>query len=148
MKLRIVRLVTGAVLAVAATSRLVAGTFTVTNTADSGAGSLRQAITDANALVGADTINFNIPGAGVHTISPASALPAITSPVTIDGYTQPGTVQNTSAAGFNGILLIELDGTNAGVGVSALTITAGTGRVPLSPTPLKPWGFRGESVSI
>ena len=47
MKLRIIGLVTCAVLVVAGTDKLVAGTFMVTNTADSGAGSLRQAITDA-----------------------------------------------------------------------------------------------------
>src|SRR4028119_23536 len=45
-------------------------TFTVTNTADAGPGSLRDAITQANALAGADIINFNIPGAGVQTIAP------------------------------------------------------------------------------
>src|SRR5262245_56957064 len=45
-----------------------ATTYTVTNTADSGAGSLRQAITDANTAAGTDTIAFNIPGSGVHTI--------------------------------------------------------------------------------
>ena len=39
-------------------------TYTVTSTADSGAGSLRQAILDANANPGADTIAFNIVGAG------------------------------------------------------------------------------------
>ena len=62
-----------------------AATFTVTNINDSGAGSLRQAITDANAAGGADTIDFNIVGSGVHTIVPASTLPLITGPVTIDG---------------------------------------------------------------
>jgi hypothetical protein len=36
-----------------------AATFPVTNTNDSGAGSLRQAILDANAMAGADTINFD-----------------------------------------------------------------------------------------
>src|SRR5439155_27370938 len=45
--------------------------FTVTNTNDSGTGSLRQAITDANVAGG--TITFIIPGGGVHTISPLSA---------------------------------------------------------------------------
>ena len=70
--------------------RLAPATFTVVNTLDSGAGSLRQAILDANALVGSDSIEFNIPGAGVRTISPATGLPLITSPVEIDGYTQPG----------------------------------------------------------
>src|SRR5207248_8763451 len=51
--------------------------FTVTNTNDSGTGSLRQAILDANSG-GGGTIAFNIPGTGVHTISPLSALPTIT----------------------------------------------------------------------
>ncbi|HQU82429.1 MAG TPA: hypothetical protein PKY59_04865, partial [Pyrinomonadaceae bacterium] len=45
----------------AAQTRISAATFTVTNTADSGAGSLRQAVADANATPAADTINFNIP---------------------------------------------------------------------------------------
>src|SRR5262245_51677513 len=70
--------------------RLTAATFTVTNTNDTGAGSLRQAIDDANATPGADTIVFNIPGAGVHTITPQSLLPIVNEAVTIDGYSQPG----------------------------------------------------------
>ena len=40
-----------------------AATFTVINTNDTGAGSLRQAIADANGSAGPHTINFNIPGA-------------------------------------------------------------------------------------
>ena len=48
---------------------------------------LRAAIEEANALVGTDTIAFNIAGAGTHTIRPFSALPSITDPVSIDGYT-------------------------------------------------------------
>ena len=88
----------------------VATTYTVTTTADSGAGSLRQAITDANANPGRDTIAFNITGSGVHTILIASALPAITSPVTLDGYTQPGTSANTLPVGqgLNTVLKIEI----------------------------------------
>ena len=46
------------------TGATFAATFTVTNTADSGAGSLRQAILDANATAGADVIEFNIASAG------------------------------------------------------------------------------------
>ncbi|MEO8434757.1 MAG: Calx-beta domain-containing protein, partial [Pyrinomonadaceae bacterium] len=91
-------------------------TFVVTNTNDSGAGSLRQAIIDANAALGVDTITFNIPGPGVHTITPSSALPIIFDPVTIDATTQPG---------FAGQPLIELNGASAGSGASGLTITAG-----------------------
>ena len=46
----------------------VLATYTVTNTSNTGAGSLRQAITDANANAGADTIVFAIPGAGHNDI--------------------------------------------------------------------------------
>jgi len=65
-------------------------TFTVTNTNDSGAGSLRQAIIDANATAAIDTINFNIPGSGLHTLNLTSFLPFIDQPIIIDGTTQPG----------------------------------------------------------
>ena len=82
--------------------------FTVTNTNDSGAGSLRQAILDANAAPGADTINFNIPGSGVNTITPLTTLPIITGPVTIDGYSQPGSSVNTLASGSNAVLRIQI----------------------------------------
>ena len=90
----------------------LAATFTVTNTNDSGAGSFRQALLDANAAAGLDTIAFNISGAGVHTITPTSILPNITSPVFIDGYTQPGSSVNTNPlnAGINTVLQIELTG--------------------------------------
>src|SRR5688572_2291603 len=83
-------------------------TFTVTNTNDTGAGSLRQAILDANANSGLDTVAFNIPGSGVRTISPASPLPTITDPMIIDGYTQPGATPNTQQQGNNAVLLLEL----------------------------------------
>ncbi len=120
------------VLAVATT--LSADTFTVTNTNDSGAGSLRQAILDANANSGMDTIAFNIPPSdpgcaanGVCTISPASSLPPIADAVVIDGYTQPGATPNTDPVADNAVLLIELhgtassgDGLNVGVGGSTL----------------------------
>lgn len=91
-----------------------ATTFFVTNTDNNGPGSLRQAINDSNSNPGTDTIAFNIPGAGVHTISPAAALPALSDPVVIDGYTQPGASPNTLAQGNNAVLLIELTGVNFG----------------------------------
>ena len=84
----------------------VPATFVVTTTLDNGAGSLRQAILDANAHIGPDSITFAIiAGSGVRSIVPATALPTITSPVTIDG---------TSQTGFNGTPLIELNGSQAG----------------------------------
>jgi hypothetical protein len=105
--------------------KVQAAGFVVTNTNDSGAGSLRQAILDANAngIGVVDTISFNIPGGGVKTIKPASPLPVITTPTTIDGYTQPGASANTLAIGDNAVLLIELDGTNAGTGISAVGLS-------------------------
>ena len=81
-------------------------TFTVSTTADSGAGSLRQAITDANSTPGADTITFSIAGSGVQTITVSSALPTITESVIIDATTQ---------AGYSGTPLIDLNG-NFGAG--------------------------------
>jgi CSLREA domain-containing protein len=72
----------------------------VTNTTDSGACSLREAILSANLSANVpDAINFNITGAGPHTISPLTPLPAITDPLVIDGYTQPGASLNTLATG-------------------------------------------------
>src|SRR5262249_20294990 len=54
------------------------------------------------------SIEFDIPGTGVQTVAPLTALPAITRPVTIDGYTQPGASPNTLANADNAVLLIEL----------------------------------------
>ncbi len=91
---------------------LGAATFTVNNTNSAGPGSLAQAMLDANASPGPNTIAFNISSGGL-TISPGSALPVITNPVTIDGSTQPG---YTSAP------LIEISGVNAGSAVNGLEI--------------------------
>ena len=86
----------------------------MTTTADSGPGSLRQAILDSNAATGGtNTIDFNIPGSGVHVIAPLSPLPAITNPVLIDGFSQ---------LGYSGTPLIQIDGGQAGA-ANGLTIT-------------------------
>jgi parallel beta-helix repeat protein len=91
-----------------------AATLTVTTTADSGGGSLRQAILDSNASAGVlDTIAFAI-GSGVQTITPLSALPTITDPVVIDGSTQPG---------YAGTPLIDIAG--QGLAAQSLFLTAG-----------------------
>src|SRR5438874_2857447 len=98
-----------------------AATITVTGTGDTiavdGVVTLREAITSAdnNANVNADvvasgtygndTINFNIPGAGVKTINVTALLQSVIGPMTIDGYTQPGASVNTLANGDNAVLL-------------------------------------------
>ena len=97
--------------------------MTVNTAADSDDGactvlncSLREALDDADSTPGLDTISFSIAGAGVHTIAPTSALPAIDQPVVIDATTQPG---------YSGTPLIELNGTGAGAGVTGLRILGG-----------------------
>src|SRR5262245_4235227 len=68
--------------------RVVPVTITVHSLADDGPETLRRAIIAANTNPGPDTIEFDIDNAspGVNTIALLSALPAITDPVTIDGY--------------------------------------------------------------
>ncbi|KPK47635.1 MAG: hypothetical protein AMJ77_02510 [Dehalococcoidia bacterium SM23_28_2] len=117
-------------------------TFTVNSTADPGDGTcdatectLREAIAAANASAGTDTIEFNIAGAGPHTISPGSALPTITDPVIIDGTTEPD---------FAGTPVIELDGSGAGDDVDGLKITAGSSTVRA----LVINGFDGQGIEL
>jgi hypothetical protein len=114
----------------------LANTFTVTSTADSGLGSLRGAITSANSSPGADTISFQI-DTGQQTISPSSALPAVTDTVAIDATTQP-------CPGCTGPA-IQLDGRGAGDGVSGLSIRASSSTV--RGLEITGWSNRGIEVS-
>jgi hypothetical protein len=114
-----------------------ADTFVVTSTSDAGSGSLRQAMLDANAKQSTDgshcarhLITFAIPGAGPHTIQPLSALPKINIPITFDGYTQPGSSENTLTVGSNAVIAIELDGSLAG-NADAFIVGAGIPGSPL-----------------
>lgn len=111
--------------------------FWVTNVDPSGAGSLRQAILDANATAnnsgGPDQILFDIPGAGPHVIKPLSELPVIDDPVAIEGYSQSGARAATATA--PAALKIVLDGSQMSddeeipLELSGLTITAGSSTV-------------------
>jgi len=99
---------------------LHAESYIVTNTNDDGAGSLRQAIIDANAHDGLDTITFapNVTG----TIMLGAALPPITGELTISG---PGAeVLAVSGAGLYRIFTVD-----AGpVAISGLTLRDGYAR--------------------
>ncbi len=94
-------------------------TFTVTTPADNVPGSLRTAITSANASPGLDLITFAI-GSGSVSLTPGSQLPDIVDPVVIDGTTQPG---------FAGVPIVELAGTSAGPNAIGLVIKAGNSTV-------------------
>ena len=94
--------------------RRLLSTYVVTNTSDSGAGSLRQAILDANNHAGADKISFSI-GTGARTISPSKALPGLGDGTTLDATTQPG---------YAGKPLVTLNGSGAG-SANGLKITGG-----------------------
>ena len=96
--------------------RVLLSVFTVTTTSNAGAGSLRQAILDANAAAGADEIRFAIPGAVgvVRMIRPATPLPpAGPEAVVIDGTTQPG---------YAGEPVVEIDGSFAGTSADGLLL--------------------------
>ncbi len=99
-----------------ASSTVQAATFAVSNAGDSGSGSLRQAILDANAAGGSNTITFALGGAPPYSIVLASQLPGITGVLVIDGYSQVGSVPNTQATGgLDTQLAIEVVG-SGGVG--------------------------------
>ncbi|HLG14767.1 MAG TPA: hypothetical protein VJH03_09740 [Blastocatellia bacterium] len=120
-------------------------TFNVTNTNDTGPGSLRHAILDANSNSGPDLITFNVGGGGVKTVSLLSPLPEITDPVTIDGTTQPSASPTLiTEPQVNGTSIIELDGTNAGSGANGLVITAGNSVVK----GLAIGNFNGHAISL
>ncbi len=81
--------------------------FTVSNAGDGVSeegdpGTLRRAISDANAAGQAALIEFAIPGGcGIHQILINRTLPLVAVPMIIDGTTQPGSSENTSANAFN-----------------------------------------------
>lgn len=96
--------------------------FTVTTTADAGAGSLRQAILDANADPDSSIIQFDLgAGAGPYVISLATNLPAITSPLFINGYSQDGATPGPIASR---VIAVEIDGSGIAAvpGEDVLTI--------------------------
>jgi CSLREA domain-containing protein len=104
--------------------------FTVNSTNDVDDGtcdathcSLREAINVANSTTNAsgilDEIDFAISPAGSATIQPASALPTITDPVFIDGFSQPGSFSSPEPPH------VEIDGSSAGAATNGLTLTAG-----------------------
>jgi Ca2+-binding RTX toxin-like protein len=113
-----------------------AAAFTVTNLSDAGAGSLRQAILDANATPGADQVTFGSSLSGQITL--ASALPNITDPLDVVG---PGAARLTVSGNFNSrIFYIYPAVHGTPVTISGLTLTAGNAG------PSAPQGGRGGAI--
>jgi hypothetical protein len=150
-------------------ARISPAIITVTGTGDTiavdGLVTLREAITSANSgsnvnadvvavgsYAGLDAINFNIAGAGVHTINvTGAALPTIVTPLIINGYTEGVASANTLANGDNAVLLIELNGAGAGAGVAKVGIaglTLGSGSNGSTITGLVINHFSGDGILV
>jgi hypothetical protein len=93
--------------------RVVPQTIVVTSLADSGPGSLRQAMLDANAAAGSNTIAFGFPGAAPYTIQVLSALPGVSDRLIIDGQSQP-TFAGSPVVELNGVAAPAAGGAAAG----------------------------------
>jgi hypothetical protein len=108
-------------------------TITVTSTADTNTtGTFRNAL---NTAVSGDKIVFNI-GDGVQTISPASAFPTISVPITIDGR----------APGAHPTQVIDLNGISAGAGVNGLQVVAGGGGTTIEALVIR--NFNGNGIEL
>ena len=122
-----------------------AATYTVINTNDSGTGSLRQAIIDANATTADDTINFNISGCpnGVCTITLTGGELAINATSTADKLTITNSTgaSNLLISGNNQSRVFYVEG-NANLTLDGVTVTGGNG------TGMTNTGFNGLGGGI
>ena len=95
---------------------------------------LRAAIEETNALVGAQTVLFQIPDETEPVIRPQTPLPAMTGPLELNAQTQ---------SGFNGSPIVTLDGSDAGA--TAGLVLNGTG---VEVRGLVIEGFSGDGVQL
>ena len=145
---RALRLAAGGVLVVGSsgTAALIAAspagasTFSVLNANDAGAGSLRQAVLDANANAGADTITFDPSLAGTITLTTGQI--DITDTVTITG---PGAaVLEVSGNDASRIFDIATSGTD--VTISGLSFVHGSS--PAWNGRWSDWGATGGAIRV
>ena len=135
-------------------------TYVVSTLADSGPGSLREAIIAANTHKGADAIDFNVVG----TISLKSALPTVTDSLEIDGTSAPGYAgrpvvtldfQNNAglviSTGSDGSVIKSLslvDSSGAGISLSASAVTVAGNYIGLRADGSTIESNRGDGVAI
>ncbi len=86
---------------------------------------LREAILTANFNAGPHDVDFDISGAGPHTIALLDALPTVTETLTLNGLTQSG----STCTSWPPVLNVALDGTTAGSAVNGLTFTTNDNEV-------------------
>ncbi|MEP7042153.1 MAG: right-handed parallel beta-helix repeat-containing protein [Dokdonella sp.] len=121
---------------------------TVTNTNDSGSGSLRSAITGAISH-GSGLISFDIgSGCGPHVITLNSLLPSISVPLIINGFTQTGAAANDLEFGDDAKLCVILEAGNSSV-IKALQVpTSADDGVALSVRGLAFSGFSEAALAF
>ena len=122
---------------------------TVTNTNDSGTGSLRQALIDANSTSGTNSIHFAIgSGCGPHVITLQSALPNITSSVSIRGYTQPGATLNDLDTGDDATLCIIVKPNAAGLAHALHVASSAAADTALTVSGIAFGGFSDAAIEL
>jgi hypothetical protein len=110
-------------------------------TDDNSVGTLRSAITAANGNADATTIRFGVSGACPQVITLSTPLPDITTDVTIDAYTEPGSAANSDSSGYDGTLCIVVRGSVD----HALRVT-GSGRLTVKGIEFE--GFTNAAVRL
>src|SRR5262245_4514800 len=105
--------------------RTTPATFTVTTDSDFGAGSLRQAVLNANTAAGADLIDFSNYFNTPRTITLASQI-SITGPVTIDGPS----AANVTISGNDAVRIFDTQSAPVGTQISLLDLTLTSGHAP------------------
>lgn len=118
----------------------------VTSPNNSGPGSLRSAIDFANTNPGADPITFALPPP--FEIALTAPLPAISDPVIIDGFSQPGASANTAGAfdADDAVRLVQLDGSGTPQGTLGLEFEAAATGSRVSGLDI--FGFKSAGVLI
>jgi hypothetical protein len=124
-------------------SKCFAVTYTVTSNSDSGPGTLRQAILDANALAGADDIVFSI-GTGAQTITLTSIVD-ITSAININGSTQPG-FSGTPLIKIYGTSMFQLNAAN-GATVQCLDFSGNSSSIAIRATSISNCSINNNNIS-
>jgi hypothetical protein len=124
------------------------GEIVVSNTNDSGSGSLRAAITLANNSAGTNRIVFAIPGLSCpKVITLQTALPTILSSISIEGNTQVGYVPNTSLSGDNGTRCIAIVPGNTSI-ANGIEVPSSVVSSRLEVNGLAIGGFAGTGIAL